>query len=446
MDWKSLLSERRLRRPGAETQEGRRSYQQDLDRIVFSSAFRRLANKTQVHPLSPNDNVHTRLTHSIEVASVGRSLGNMVGAAIASKLKDPTITADVFGYIIQAACLAHDIGNPPFGHSGEDAIRLWFAKAERNTDIFDASFDGARREDFRFYEGNAQGFRILTQLENNKHNGGLQLTYAVLGTFSKYPRSSIVRRQPGDAYPGGKKVGFFDAERAYFTEVADGLGLVRRQAGENYWCRHPLTFLVEAADDICYAIIDIEDGYSLGYLSFREAAETLAPIAGDRGKPSPGMEESEIISKYRAEGIGQVIKAAADVFVAHEAEFLDGTFASSLVESTAFKADIANALDVAKRKIYWSDRKTRLEIAGSEIIQGLLDIFSEVVIELNKAGFEVGRLKGRAQGLARLMGRGLASTRDNYTALLCVTDFVSGMTDRYAVEVYQTLKGIATDV
>lgn len=444
MEWTTLLSPKRLRRPDAEVVDGRTSYQQDLDRIVFSAAFRRLANKTQVHPLAPNDNVHTRLTHSIEVASVGRSLGAKTGTEIAARLNDPKITADNFGYIVQAACLAHDIGNPPFGHSGEDAIRDWFSRAEKNSGIFDSSFNAAQREDFRLYEGNAQGFRILTQLENNRHNGGLQLTHAVLGTFSKYPRSSIVSRDAADTYPGGKKVGFFDSERAYFSEIADELGLIRRKPGQDYWCRHPLTFLVEAADDICYAIIDIEDGYSLGYLTFEEAEETLAPIAGDRGKPAPGMDESEIIAKYRAVGIGQLVQAASEVFLAREADILTGIFASSLIDQTPYKALLANAIDVAKRKIYWSDRKTKLEIAGEQVIGGLLDMFSDVVTGLNAVNFEKDRLRGRAQSLARLMGRSLTTPKDNYTALLCVTDFVSGMTDRYAVELYQTLKGIST--
>src|SRR5688572_7169943 len=189
MDWKTLLSARRLRRPSSDQVPSRNPFQQDLDRIVFSNAFRRLANKTQVHPLSPNDHIHTRLTHSIEVASVGRSLGAIVGTVIAARLKEAGVTADQFGDIVQAACLAHDIGNPPFGHAGEDAIRLWF---ERAPAALKDTFTGARREDFRSFEGNAQGFRIISQLENNKLNGGLQLTYAVLGTFTKYPRGSVL--------------------------------------------------------------------------------------------------------------------------------------------------------------------------------------------------------------------------------------------------------------
>lgn len=443
MEWASLLSPKRLRRPDAAAQDGRSAYQQDLDRIVFSGAFRRLANKTQVHPLAPNDNVHTRLTHSIEVASVGRSLGAMTGSVIAGRLGDPVITADTFGYVVQAACLAHDIGNPPFGHSGEDAIRAWFKRAERET-LRDIGLSGAQRDDFINFEGNAQGFRILTQLENNKYNGGLQLTYAVLGTFSKYTRASVVPRDV--THPEGKKVGFFDAELGYFSEVAEATGLIRRQSGQNYWSRHPLAFLVEAADDICYAIIDIEDGYSLGYLSYEEAYRTLWPMAKDWVKLSPDLDHAETIAKLRAVGIGRMVSEVSKAFVDNEQAILAGTFADDLIALTDFKADIAHAKRFAMEKIYWSERKTKLEIAGAQVIEGLLDMFAEVVTGLRDAGFDPARLRGRAQSLARLMGRSLGKATDSYTALLCVTDFVSGMTDRYAVELYQTLKGITTDV
>ncbi len=443
MEWVSLLSQQRLRRPEVGAQDGRNSYQQDLDRIVFSGAFRRLANKTQVHPLSPNDNVHTRLTHSIEVASVGRSLVAKTGNVIARRLKDPAITSDDFGYVVQAACLAHDIGNPPFGHSGEDAIRAWFKRAERDT-LSEVGLAGAQRDDFVCFEGNAQGFRILTQLENNKYNGGLQLTYAVLGTFSKYTRSSVVPRD--ESHPEGKKVGFFDAERAYFAEVAEATGLIRRQSGQNYWCRHPLAFLVEAADDICYAIIDIEDGYSLGYLSFAEARDTLWPMAKDVVKLAPDLDETETIAKLRAVGIGRLVNEVSKAFVDNEQAILSGDFGHDLIGLTEFKGHIEHAKKFAMEKIYWSDRKTKLEIAGAQVIEGLLDMFVEVVTGLQRVDFDVTKLRGRPQSMARLMGRSLGNAKDSYTALLCVTDFVSGMTDRYAVEIYRTLKGITTNV
>lgn len=438
MNWKSLLSSQRLRRPNSDQAPARNPFQQDLDRIVFSNAFRRLANKTQVHPLAPNDHIHTRLTHSIEVASVGRSLGGIIGGAIAARLKDPSITADQFGDIVQAACLAHDIGNPPFGHAGEDAIRLWFERAP--AEIKDA-LSGARREDFRSFEGNAQGFRIISQLENNKLNGGLQLTYAVLGTFTKYPRGSVLANRDA-AYIGEKKIGFFDAERAYFDEVATGLGLIRRRAGDNAWCRHPLAFLVEAADDICYGVVDIEDGYQLGYMSYAEARDVLFPIAGDRAIDA-SLDNDAQVAKLRAVAISNLIRAASKAFLDNETALLAGTQSDDLLNLTEFGAMIAICKAVAKRKIYWSDRKTRLETAGTEVIRGLLDIFSDVVMALDGVGYDVGKLGAGTQRLVRLMGSSLHKVTDTYSALLCVTDFVSGMTDRYAVDTYRTLKGIS---
>jgi dGTPase len=386
--------------------------------------------------------VHTRLTHSIEVASVGRSLGTVVGTEIADRLKDPKISADIFGYVVQAACLAHDIGNPPFGHSGEYAIRAWFNRAESNHAPFAIETAGMRPEDFRRFEGNAQGFRILTQLENYKWDGGLQLTHAVLGSFTKYPIASIVRPSKADTYPGAKKVGFFGSEENYFTEIADELDLKRRDEKQPYWSRHPLAFLVEAADDICYAIVDIEDGYELGYLNFREAKDVLAPMAGDRVALSSSMEEREQIAKLRAVAIGQLVDECSAVFLDNEVAILAGEFSSEIVDLTKFCSDFRNAKALAAHKLYNSDRKTKLEIAGSEIIGGLLDIFDEVVTDLMNTDFDRSKLNARSQQLARLMGASLGPAEDAYQALLFVTDFVSGMTDRFAVETYRTLKGI----
>ncbi len=406
MEWRRLLSSDRLRRPDAVPQKGRSPFQQDTDRITFSAAFRRLAHKTQVHPLSPNDHVHTRLTHSIEVASVGRSLGTAVGTEIAERLNNPKISADIFGYVVQAACLAHDIGNPPFGHSGEYAIRSWFNRAESNRAPFVKETTGARPEDFRKFEGNAQGFRILFG-----HSGG--------------------------------KVGFFKPEEAYFKEIADTLGLIRRDEKQPYWCRHPLAFLVEAADDICYAIVDIEDGYELGYLNFREAKDVLAPIAGEHAGLPSSMEEREQIAKLRAVAIGRLVDESAAAFLANEGALLNGEFSSEIIYLTRFANELRGAIALATDKLYNSDRKTKLEIAGSEIISGLLDTFAEVVTDLANNDFDRSKLSGRSQRLARLMNGSLGPATNAYQALLYVTDFVSGMTDRFAVETYPTLKGIA---
>ena len=262
MNWDQLLSKTRLRRVTAAPPVGRNEFQRDRDRIVFSYAFRRLADKTQVHPLSKNDHVRTRLTHSIEVASVGRSLGYLVGQVIVPRhgLESQAFTADHFGYIVEAACLAHDLGNPPFGHSGEAAISKWFKDDAKAGKLLEKLSD-QQKKDFLSFEGNAQGFRIITNLENYHHDGGLQLTHAVLGAFTKYPCSSCFSKSTN--HVGCKKNGFFAAEHKYFADVAEGTGIQPVDNSRKAWFRHPLAFLTEAADDICYIIADLEDGFEV---------------------------------------------------------------------------------------------------------------------------------------------------------------------------------------
>lgn len=441
MDWINLLGKQRLNRPSSKPQSGRSPFQQDIDRIVFSAAFRRLAHKTQVHPLSNNDHVHTRLTHSIEVASVGRSLGTIVGTRIAENVNDPQITADTFGYIVQAACLAHDIGNPPFGHSGEDTIGSWFDRPEKSSEIFGYGMVGAQKNDLRYFEGNAQGFRILTQLENYRWHGGLQLTFAVLGTFAKYPRSSLIHPIPNDSYIGGKKIGFFESEKCYFEQIARELGLIELSNQLRYWCRHPLAFLLEAADDICYALIDIEDGFALGYLTFEEAKDLLGPIAKNV-RLNCDMEKPEIIGKLRAVAIGELVESVSEAFLNNEEDLLRGQYAKELIEDTPYSENVRNAKLLAKQKIYWSDRKTVIEIAGSEIISGLLEFFIPVVDEIERVEWNISQLSGRTQMLARVIPDQFLGVTSRYDAWLRVTDFISGMTDRFALDLYRKLKGI----
>ena len=442
MEWEVLLSEQRLCGSDAKQQERRSPFQQDLDRIVFSAAFRRLAHKTQVHPLSNNDHVRTRLTHSIEVASVGRSLGAIVGSEIAPKLAAPRITPDTFGYIVQAACLAHDIGNPPFGHSGEDTIGRWFNSSEKSPKIFGLDMEEVEKNDLRYFEGNAQGFRNLTQLENYHWDGGLQLTYAVLSTFAKYPRSAVIHRIPNDSYVGGKKVGFFESERDYFETVASGVGVKQRSRQLHYWCRHPLAFLVEAADDICYAIVDIEDGYSLGYLSFTEAWELLDPIA-KKAKLPPKMAKPEIVGKLRAVAIGELVDSVSEVFLGNETKLLKGEYAKELLDDTPYGENVSQLKSVAREKIYESDRKTMVEIAGSEIISGLLELFLPVVVGLEHASWDIKKLPAESSRMARLVPCHFQGVTSRYQCWLRVTDFISGMTDRFALNLYRKLKGIA---
>jgi dGTPase len=444
MDWKRLLSAKRLEKEHErpKSQPGRSPFQQDIDRIVFSGAFRRLAHKTQVHPLSDNDNVHTRLTHTIEVASVGRSLGTRIGSRIAPRLKMRGITADTFGYIVQAACLAHDMGNPPFGHFGEEAIGNWFRQDGRAGAIFADAMTEAQKNDLRLFDGNAQGFRIVTQLENDRWAGGLQLTYAVLGAFVKYPCASEIHANARDGYVGTAKVGLFDAELPYFRRLARALGLLPRGGRPDSWCRHPLAFVVEAADDICYAIVDIEDGFELGYLTFAEARAALAPLA--RGaKIPPDLTERGIIGKLRAVAIGELVEATSQAFLKNEKAILKGTFDAELLAKTKYGRHVRVAKKLARKKIFRSDRKTRLEIAGSEVISGLLDLFHTMILDLEKVGWDATRLDARSKRISRLVPDGLVGVGSRYAAWLRVTDYVSGMTDRYAVDLFRRLKGIS---
>lgn len=445
MDWDNFLCEERFGRPHATRQEGRSPFQQDIDRIVFSASFRRLAHKTQVHPLSDNDHVHTRLTHSIEVSSVGRSLGTMVGKYIVENRLDNKApecpNRDTFGYLVQAACLAHDIGNPPFGHSGEAAIADWFR--EHLCSGLDRKLDQAQRNDFANFEGNAQGFRILTQTENNKGAGGLKLTHALLGTFTKYPHSSMLHPVEDEVYIGVRKIGFFDSQRHHFLEVSEKLKMIPRPSTPCSWSRHPLAFLVEAADDICYAIIDIEDGYYLGYLTFAETRDVLAPIA-DESSVSATMKNEEKVAKWRAIAIGKMVNAVVEAFKTNYLDIMHGTFRDGLIDHTEYNSKIKTAKSLANDKIFLSEKKARLEIAGSEIIRGLLDIFVPTALELEEKGWAAERLSGHSRRCARLIiPDGFEGVTSRYEALLRVTDFVSGMTDRYALDLFRKLKGIA---
>jgi dGTPase len=368
--------------------------------------------------------------------------GHGIGAEIT---KPPTITQDTLGYVVQAACLAHDIGNPPFGHFGEHAIQSWFKKNTEPGSRLAVRLEDTGHEDFTLFDGNAQGFRVITQLEDAKWTGGLQLTHAVLGTFTKYPHASNIIT---DDYIGGKKPGFFRSEERYFTDVACHLGLKQRDFPTPYWCRHPLAFLVEAADDICYKIIDIEDGYELGYLSFGEAKDILAPIAfHDPNLTTLPAQDSDQIGKLRAAAVGTSVKECIRVFLENEDKILAGDFRYPLIDLTKLKDEMKHASEIARKRIFESENITKLKITGATVVEGLLDVFSEVVIGLEGVDFDLVKLKGKAARLARLMGRNSlirANNNNTHDALLCLTDFVSGMTDRFAVDTYRTLKGIST--
>ncbi len=439
--WEKLLSSERLGAGKAPDTAERTAFQQDYDRIVFTSAFRRLKDKTQVFPLSKSDYVRTRLTHSLEASCVGRSLGAVVGREIIARhgLKD--VESGDFGAIVAAACLAHDIGNPPFGHAGEDAIREWF----RNSGLLDRhEFTPAQRADFERYEGNAQGFRIVSRLQSPANPGGLQLSSAVLATFTKYPRPSAVDSDlPGKS---GKKFGFFQQDADNFARVAKATGMVERLPGQA-WRRHPLAFLVEVADDTCYLIVDLEDAARLGFVPYKDAECLLADLAGSAasgGRLERLHDPKERLEYLRAKAIGCLINGAAAVFLENEDAILSGEFDDELLEKSPIARPLQAILKLAKETIYTARPALEIETAGFEVLGALLGLFTHAV----EARAEVPgtRFTTRERMLMKLLptqflGHGGEPDPDPYVRLLQVADFVAGMTDSYAVDMYRKLKG-----
>ncbi|WP_417692303.1 dGTP triphosphohydrolase [Roseibium sp.] len=442
MDWAQLLDGRRLQDLNYEEQPNRPSYLQDADRITFSAPFRRLANKTQVHPLYENDHLHHRLIHSIETSSVGRSLGVEVGEWLERAGKVPEGDRHRISGIVSAACLAHDIGNPPFGHSGEAAIGQWFeAKFAKNAPLF-ADLDLAHQAEFNEFEGNAQGFRILTRLEMRRNQGGMRLSRGVLGAFTKYPVTADVKNRLSEPYCGLKKFGVFASDLPQFEEVAQATGLPMVEHGQGtWWRRHPLVFLVEAADDICYNILDMEDAYTSGDLSFDAVFDLLAPLSElESGAKSRRLPE-EAISYARALGVGKAIRASVEAFETHYEAIMDGTFSEALIEVSS-KADEFNAIKkVARERLFTSKRKTELEVMGRNVVHRVLDGISDVFEALHRADWQENQLSSYHRQLVKAAGLDLRDVSDSYTALHSLADYVSGMTDRYAVKIAKMLNG-----
>ena len=445
MNWNRLLSRARLGIAGQRaTSEARTDFQRDFDRIVFSSAFRRLQDKTQVFPLSQSDYVRTRLTHSLEVSSVGRTLGTKVGESIIRRHHLHGVYPQDFGAIVAAACLAHDIGNPPFGHAGEDAIRLWFETSATGQQIL-AQLNPAQQQDFLCFEGNAQGFRVIARLQSPDNRGGMQLTCATLGTFTKYPRASWLQ----DLQPAGitfRKFGFFQEDYDLFAEVAEQLGL--QPVAPGAWYRHPLAYLVEAADDICYRIIDIEDAFRLKQLGYEEVHDLLIPLTGDTqvvGKLKGITQAKEKIEYLRAKAIGHIIDQVHECFMASEEIILSGGLHEELLDVIP-AAPAMQALKVcAEAKVYVSRPVIEIEAAGFEVLGGLLQAFITTVNDL--AGRGVGAAS-RSRMLIHLIPQQFVGSKrephsDLYRRVLAITDFVAGMTDSYAVTLFKKITGIS---
>jgi dGTPase len=436
MNWEQLLSLKRQgdkgKRLRIEQDDTRLGFEVDYDRIIFSSAFRSLQDKTQVIPLSKTDFVHTRLTHSLEVSVVGRSIGRLVGKKIIEKyphLKESHgYQANDFGAVVAAASLAHDIGNPPFGHSGEKAIGEYFSIGKGQK--FKELLTDKQWQDLIDYEGNANGFSVLTSSRPGIE-GSLRLTYAVLGAFMKYPKESLPKKPTKNI--SDKKYGFFQSDVAFFKEVAEELGLISNKSGNDIgYERHPLAFLVEAADDICYTIIDFEDGIKLGLVSEDYALEYLINLVRDTidtAKYQSLTIKEDRISYLRALAIGNLINDVVRVFVENEEAILQGKFHAALIDKSKYKAQIEDIIKLSVKNIYQSREVIEKELSGYHIINNLLDKF----ITAYNNNYE-GKATNYDKLLLKILPEKHHLEKDSlYDRLLHICHFISLLTDGKAV-------------
>ena len=450
MDWERLLSYKRLGDERAPWREKTRSpFEQDQDRITYSTAFRRLAKKTQVFPLPESDVTHNRMTHTLEVAAAGRSLGHRVAAEATGGAGQP-LAADV-GATVMAACLAHDLGNPPFGHSGEAAISAFFREGLGH-ELLERDVDEAARGDFTRYEGNALGFRLLTRTkpEEEEGSGGMRLTYATLATFLKYPRTSAAGRlrhgrdaaELGPKQASEKKFCAFAADRSALVEVATALRLPESPF-EDRWRRHPFAFLVEAADDICNRVIDLEDAYRVRLVPFDEAERLLTRVADqDAGVRTERYarirDPRQKIGYLRSVAIGVLINQCATAFSAQARAIAEGSFDSPLVEHIPAATLIDEMETLMRNRVYNSRGVLSVEVAGFQVIGGLLGILVDALVcHPDRAKSDKVRRLMPSSYLAADC-RPHANVYDN---LLAATEFVASMTDEYAIDLYRTLTG-----
>ncbi len=443
MDWTRLLSSERLGDPSYVPQAGRSLFVQDYDRIVFSAPFRRLANKTQVEPLYQHDHVHHRLIHSIEVGSVGRSMATRIGHALVQNGDLNPGDEHTIANIVQAACVAHDIGNPPFGHSGEDAMGNWFAERLEDPHGIFGDIDPALAPEFTAFEGNAQGFRILTRLEMYRNEGGMRLSKATLGAFTKYPVTAPAKTQldkDGNDYIGRKKFGLFASDAALFAEAATTLGLPEGETAHS-WRRHPLVFIVEAADDICYNIVDLEDAFTTGELSYGSVRTLLEELCGKDERPLGDKTPAEHIAILRARGIGVAIDACVEAFLTHYDAIMAGTFSTSLIAAGSSGEIFGRIGTLARDSIFTAQRKIELEVSGRRVIENVMTGILPVYEDLARKKWQRDALGKRADHLVRALNLDLRAVASPYEALHALADFTSGMTDRYALRISRMLSG-----
>lgn len=444
MEWKQLISNKRFgqEHKHAERHDDRSEFKRDYDRLIFSSAFRRLQNKTQVFPLPGSIFVHNRLTHSLEVASVGMSIGNDISRHVIQKrpeLKDTLV--EEIGTIVSAACLAHDLGNPPFGHSGEKAIQTFFSEGpgQKIKSMVSSEF----WDDITHFEGNANAFRILTHRFKGRRQGGFVMTYSMLASIVKYPFASCLAGNHG-------KFGFFASETESYRKIADELGIFCKSApGEPLkYARHPLVYMVEAADDICYEIMDIEDSHKLKILSFAETEHLLLSFFDEEIQQKIRQriideelsDENEKVVYMRASVIGKLENECVAAFLAHEEEILAGTFEGSLIDhiSERQKKAYKECEKISYSKIYQSKPVLDIELSGYQIMATLMEVFIEAAV--NPSRFYSKQLLRRVSSQYDIENENLEER------IMAVIDYIGGMTDIYALDIYQKINGISLPI
>lgn len=444
MDWGRLISNKRLGQEHvhAERYDDRSEFKRDYDRLIFSAPFRRLQNKTQVFPLPGSIFVHNRLTHSLEVSSVGMSLGNDVAKIL--KEKHPELAGTLFeeiGTIVSAACLAHDLGNPPFGHSGEKAIQAFF-KEGRGMRLKD-ELSEAFWNDITHFEGNANAFRLLTHRFNGRRSGGFVMTYSTLASIVKYPFSSSLAGEKG-------KFGFFNSEKEDYKKIADELGILCKydENGDCLYARHPLVYLVEAADDICYEIMDIEDAHKLKIISYAETEDLMLDFF-DENKKNHILErireenvtdDNEKVVYMRARVIGLLVNECVNAFVEHEDEILSGKMEKGLIDKITeipLKA-YRRCEKLSKERIYNCKPVLDVELSGYKIMETLMDQMIDAAVSPERFYSK--------QLIKRVSSQYDVSSQDKETRIMAMIDFISGMTDIYALDIYQKINGISLPI
>lgn len=445
MNWKQLISNKRLGQESrhAIRHDDRSEFKRDYDRLIFSAPFRRMQNKTQVFPLPGSIFVHNRLTHSLEVASVGMSLGNDVAHCVMKtrpELADTLFTQ--IGTIVSTACLAHDMGNPPFGHSGEKAIQTFFTEGKGA--YLKDRLSPELWNDITHFEGNANAFRLLAHRFKGRRDGGFVMTYTTLASIVKYPFASAL------AEKGHGKFGFFNTEADIFCRIADDLGIIRKSADgcPAEYARHPLVYLVEAADDICYEIMDIEDAHKLKIVTYEETKRLFLDFFDEMGQnhimqrihDEEITDDNEKVIYMRACVINALERACVDAFMRHEDEIMRGEFSGSLIDSIDDRLVKAyrNCTELSKKRIYKSKPVLDVELSGFKIMDSLMEVMTEAAV--NPQRFYSRQL------ISRVSSQYDISAPDLETRIMAVIDYISGMTDVYALDIYQKINGISLPI